>query len=178
MQNRRTDWPPDPSTSLGSRCSSLLPLGGGAPSLCASSPSPTACSSGSFSEGVRLSGEQAKKRAHIVLPLVLNPRWPWPPPLILPSAPLASSLAETLLRQRSSNLLFPAPTLGRKQFREENCKLAFVVEPTAPGLGWLGLWCQSPRLLPPACGCQVLSSGWLRCGWCWLQAHPSRASPP
>lgn len=65
----------------------------------------------------------------------------------LPRAPLASSLAETLLRQRSGNLLFRVPTLGRKQFGEGNCKLAFVVKPPAPGPGPRSL---SPRLPPPA----------------------------
>lgn len=104
------------------------------------------------------------------LPLGLGPRqpWLWPPPPDSSQHTPGSSLAETLLRQKSGNLLFLVPTLGRKQFGEGNCKLAFVVEPAAPGLEWQGQCTRSPRLTPPVRQCQALSMGWLRCRWNWL----------
>ena len=136
---------------------------------------------GCFPEGFGLYGERNKMSpdSFLWLPFSQHPRWPWlwPTPPSLPVRPLPT-LAETLLRQRSGNLLFQVPTLGRKQFREGNCKLAFVVKRPTPGLGWQGQWSQSPRLPPAACQCLALFSGWLRLQWPWLCLPFSNTASP
>lgn len=102
-------------------------------------------------------------------PLARVPGSPGRGPL-LPLLPPGSSLAAALLRQRSGNLLFLVPTLGRKRSGEGNCKLAFVVGPTAPGSGQQGpVESGSQAELPPARWFGALSLGWLRWGgpgWC------------
>lgn len=102
-------------------------------------------------------------------PLARIPGSPGRGPL-LPRLPPGSSLVAALLRQRSGNLLFLVPTLGRKRSGEGNCKLAFVVGLAAPGPGQQGpVESGSQAAPPPARWFGAPSLGqlqWGGPGWC------------
>ena len=101
-------------------------------------------------------------------PLARIPGSPGRGPLL--PLPPGSSLAAALLRQRSGNLLFLVPTLGRKRSGEGNCKLAFVVGPAAPRRGQQGPVKSGSQATPlPARWFGAPSLGqlwWGGPGWC------------
>lgn len=95
--------------------------------------------------------------------------------VLLPLLPLAAPFAAALLRQRSGNLLFLVPTLGRKRSGEGNLQACSCGWAHCPGAGSRAPWSQAPR---PSCPLPAgsgsipgMAAGW---GWGLAFAHPFR----